>query len=436
MPIHSSPTFRSTSEAGVTSQAIGRGSSLVQLKLEVVKTVSVGNTESEEIILPMELLGEIFKWLVAMTDQESPTTPWSAPFVFTQVSRFWRSVAFSLHDLWEYLGIGPGSPFNIYQVLAMYLAHCSPSSTLRILAFPPIPDWNRQTQDIPCLSRVQSMWTNAVNIMANQGVILVSIDTIVLDISVASYEALAQFLGNCSMLKELRIIVGSVDSFQGSNSFRHRDALLPHRHQLELKLPSNLDSFHLFNSFNAPNLSYFRLTLTGNEGGNPQLWFGLVYLFETSKCLETLVLQNVKLPGEGVPALIMTSLMKLNTLFIMGGAMSRLLDILSRTHHSEWICPELSYLHLTNVPVIQDELLRLVNARRAQDGVTGITNILLRGCKGISTGNLMENEAIAAIEQVDIIEALPECDDSWIEDHWEFEGNNEGVELAHNEVVY
>ncbi|KIJ55885.1 hypothetical protein M422DRAFT_239039 [Sphaerobolus stellatus SS14] len=244
MPVQSFPMFGSLLEVGFISNAIEQGSTSEKQNIELIKVLSAGGPITEEICLPTESFGEIFKWLVAMTDCDSLTTPVSPPFVFTQVSRLWRSIAFSLQELWGYLGIGPRSNFNIYQVINMYLTHCSPTRSLTISAFPPIPAQDEESQDVQTIFRISSMLVNAVNILANEGVILLSLESVVLDISVASYDALEQFLDNCPMLKQLRITVAPVVAFQGDTSIKETSLFL--LEQLELKLPFKFNPYQLF----------------------------------------------------------------------------------------------------------------------------------------------------------------------------------------------
>ncbi|KIJ26632.1 hypothetical protein M422DRAFT_272267 [Sphaerobolus stellatus SS14] len=273
------------------------------------------------------------------------------------------------------------------------------------------------------------MLANAVNILANEGVILLSLESVVLDISVTSYDALEQFLDNCSMLKQLRITVAPVAAFQGDTSIKETSLHLLER--LELKLPSKFNPYQLFTSFNAQRLSHFRLTLTKDEGWNQELWVGLIHFFEASSGLEIVVCQNVIFPSERVASLLITALeclTHLNALFIMDGFIGHLLDVLSETHFSEWLCPELSYLNLSIVSIVKDELFRFLNARRGRAEVTGITNLLLRGCRGITAAELLGNVDTATIQQVDIREAIPEIDSSWIEDVADLERNEGNVE--------
>ncbi|KIJ25963.1 hypothetical protein M422DRAFT_273013 [Sphaerobolus stellatus SS14] len=75
MPVQSFPTFGSLLEVGFISNAIEQSGTSEKRNIELIKALSAGGPITEEICLPMELFGEIFKWSVAMTDRDSLTTP-------------------------------------------------------------------------------------------------------------------------------------------------------------------------------------------------------------------------------------------------------------------------------------------------------------------------------------------------------------------------
>ncbi|KIJ29041.1 hypothetical protein M422DRAFT_269656 [Sphaerobolus stellatus SS14] len=410
MPFYSSPINESVCDIKtISTTALESGTDIPQSTLEHGDSTYSKDTIYGERRLPAELLGEAFKFAVALNGRSSPMTVSSAPFVFTRVSRFWRYVAFSYASLWEHLIIGPPSTFHVYEVISMYLAHCSSTRPLSITAYPPLPNWHNNDIDYQILSYVSSLQSNAINVLGNLGINLPTLDTLDIVISDASYTGLSGFLRCCPMLMTLIIEVTSVDTFVTGSTL---DPLnFTHLSSFELKLVSKFDPGDLICLVHAPNLLHLKISITDTQGGGDKLWFGLIYLFIISSRVETVVWKNVKFPDSLEPMLLTTTLHKLKSLknmFIIAGSMGYLLDILSRKHSkAEWLCPALSYINFSNVAVTETELIGFLYARRSNsDSVATITTLLLRWCSGISESTLMGLDVCKEIKQCEVFEVF------------------------------
>ncbi|KIJ38082.1 hypothetical protein M422DRAFT_259230 [Sphaerobolus stellatus SS14] len=369
--------------------------------------------------LPAELLGEIFKFAVALCAPGSPMTVNSAPLVFTRVSRLWRSIAFSYSSLWEHLAIGPTSTFHVYEVIAMFLRHCSPNRPLTITAFPPLPNWHNTNMDVQIFSHVSSLQSNAVNILGNLGITLPTLDTLDVNISDASYTALEGLLQCCSMLKNLTIKVTSAEAFNPDENWN--GATLDHLTRLELKLVSRFDPGDLITLLYAPHLRDVKVTIIDDEGGSRELWLGLIYLFIISSEVETVTWKNIIFPASRESCFLITALhtlKRLKNIFIQNGNIGHFFNMLSRKHsEAEWLCPALTYINFLNVPVIENELVDFLYARKAypQD-LASITTLILRWCRGISENTLTTLDATREIQHLEVFDVFED-----IEDFGEFE---------------